>query len=178
MTKRWLTMLGILAAIAAVVWISLPESPANIGKGNQAVDFALPDLSGKTHQLPTTGEMVLLNFWATWCPPCRKEMPSMVKLHNRLAERGLKVVAISVDRNRNDLEGFVREYNLPFQVLHDADGSVSRQYGVFRYPETFLIDRQGKVRYHLIGAVDWLSASVLQKIEGMLNEPRSAEQSG
>lgn len=177
MKKRWLTMLGILAAIATVVWYSLPESPANIGKGKQAAAFELPDLAGKMQSLPA-GEVVLLNFWATWCPPCRKEMPSMVELHDKLAGRGLKIVAVSVDRDRNDLEGFVREYRLPFQVLHDADADVSRRYGVFRYPETFLIDRQGQVRHHLIGAVDWISEPVLQTIEGMLDEPRGAEQSG
>ena len=70
----------------------------------------------------------------------------------------------------NDLSAFVREYKLPFQVLHDADSTVSRDYSVFRFPETFLIDRQGKVRYHLAGAKEWMSESVTKIIEGLLNE--------
>jgi peroxiredoxin len=79
-------------------------------------------------------------------------------------------VAVSVDRDANDLSAFVREYKLPFQVLHDADSGVSHSYAVFRYPETFLIDRQGQVRYHLVGAEEWMSESVTKRIEGLLNE--------
>lgn len=97
----------------------------------------------------------------------------MAALYRKYEKLGLKVVAVSVDRNRDDLTGFVREYQMPFLVLHDADSEISHQYGVFRYPESFLIDRDGTVRSHLIGAVDWMSPPVLKLVEGMLNEPRT-----
>lgn len=169
MLIRWLAVIGILAVVGAGAWFGLPEAKKSVLEGGAAAAFTLPDLKGKMHGLPE-GEVTLLNFWATWCPPCRKEMPSMATLHRRYAEKGLKIVAVSVDRDASDLSAFVREYKLPFQVLHDADSSVSHSYGVFRYPETFLIDRQGQVRYHLVGAVEWMSEPVTKIIEGLLNE--------
>ncbi len=169
MLIRWLAVIGIIIVVGAGAWFGLPEAKKRVSVGDVATPFTLPDLEGKMHGLPE-GEVVLLNFWATWCPPCRKEMPSMATLHRKYAEKGLKVVAVSVDRDANDLSAFVREYELPFQVLHDADSSVSHSYAVFRYPETFLIDRQGKVRYYFSGAVEWMSESVTKKVEGLLNE--------
>lgn len=94
----------------------------------------------------------------------------MIALDDRYAADGLKIVAVSVDHRLEDLTRFVGEYNMPFQVLHDGNSAVSQQFGVFRFPESFLIDRQGKVRYHLIGAIDWMSAEVVETIETMLKE--------
>lgn len=102
----------------------------------------------------------------------------MTELHNRYASSGLNVVAVSVDQRREDLASFVSEYNMPFKVLHDGTTYVSQQFGVFRFPETFLIDRQGKIRYHLVGAVDWMSQPVLDTVEKMLNESASGVVSG
>jgi len=168
--RRWLVGLAmLLAAVGGIAWM-LPEAPAKVAEGDPALDFRLPDLNGVAQGLPK-GQVVLLNFWATWCPPCREEIPSMAALQQRYASRGLKVIAVSVDRRDADVAGFVKEYALPFQVLRDADNAVSRRYGVFRYPESFLIGRDGRIRHHLIGAVDWMSAPVLQTVEGMLDEP-------
>jgi len=169
MLTRWLTVIGIVSMIGVGAWLGLPEAKKSMLDDGKAAAFSLPDLQGKLHGL-AEGEVVLLNFWATWCPPCRKEMPSMAALHRKYAGKGLKVIAVSVDRDVNDLSAFVREYNLPFQVLHDADSNVSHSYGVFRYPETFLIDRHGQVRYHLVGAVEWMSESITKGVEGLLNE--------
>ena len=169
MLKRWLLMGGVLAVIGALGWWSLPEPAGKVVEGEAAVNFSLPDLQGGKHGLPK-GKVVLLNFWATWCPPCRKEMPSMVDLYNRLGKDGLAVVAVSVDKDANQLAGFVREYGLPFQVLRDADAAVSRRYGVFRYPESFLIDKSGKVRFHLIGAIEWTDKMMLNTIHNLLAE--------
>lgn len=174
MFKRWAILGAVVAAIGAAAWLALPESSDNAAVDRKAakagiINYSLPDLAGTMHSLPQ-GEVVLLNFWATWCPPCRKEMPSMQKLHEKLADRGLKVVAISVDRDKADIEKFVKETGITFQILHDVSSRVSQEYGVFRYPETFIIDRQGNVRYKLVGAVEWLSDSIVQKIEGLLNE--------
>ncbi len=168
--SRWFVLLGIFAAIGSAIWLALPEAPASVRQGDYLTEFTLPDVNGVMQSLPK-GEVLLLNFWATWCPPCRKEIPSMALLHDKYAARGLKIVAVSVDQRSEDLADFMKEYRMPFQVLHDADAAVSRQYGVFRYPESFLIDRDGKVLKHLIGAVDWMSAPVLHTIDGMLARP-------
>ena len=163
----WLFVLGMIAAVAGVIWFALPEAPASVRPGEQRADFMLPDVQGVMQSLPK-GEVVLLNFWATWCPPCRKEIPSMAALHDKYGEQGLKIVAVSVDRELGNLKAFMQEHRMPFQVLHDADSTVSRSYGVFRYPESFLIDRNGTVLYHLIGAKEWMSRPVLDTIESML----------
>jgi len=167
--KRWLVVGGMVAVIAAVAWYALPAAPVQVKEGSIAPDFSLKDMAGVDQHMPK-GKVVLLNFWATWCPPCRREMPSMVTLHQKLKDHGLKIVAISVDQNIDDLTGFVREYSIPFEVLHDDTTDVSHRYGVFRYPETFIIDRSGKVRHHLIGAVDWTDPQVYQVIQTMLIE--------
>lgn len=178
MKYRWLVVLLIFGAIGATVWLALPQGQATTAKvGLPPSGFVLPDLQGELHGMPA-GEVVLLNFWATWCPPCRQEIPSMIELHEKYKAQGLKIVAVSVDQRREDLASFVREYQMPFQVLHDADASVSHQLGVFRYPETFLIDQQGKIRFHHIGAVDWMSAPVLDTVESILNESTSGVAGG
>jgi len=169
MKYRWLLVLGILSGLAVIVWIALPQTEPAVKPGSGTSGFFLPDLQGEMQSLPK-GEVVLLNFWATWCPPCRQEIPSMIALDDRYAADGLKIVAVSVDHRLEDLTRFVGEYNMPFQVLHDGNSAVSQQFGVFRFPESFLIDRQGKVRYHLIGAIDWMSAEVVETIETMLKE--------
>jgi peroxiredoxin len=169
MLKRWLFMGGIVALAGVLAWMALPGPAGKVAVGDMAPDFALPDLKGVEQHLPK-GKVVLLNFWATWCPPCRKEIPSMADLDNQMRDKGLAIVAASVDKDGDQLTGFVREYSVPFEVLHDADASVSRRYGVFRYPETFLIDRSGKVRFHLIGAVEWTDPAVIRTIDSLLAE--------
>lgn len=167
MLGRWVAALGVLVIIGGVAWLGLPEAKKKVVEDQLAVDFSLPDLTGNMQSLPE-GEVVLLNFWATWCPPCRQEIPSMIRLYEKYKDRGLKIVAVSVDKNSEDLVKFVAEYKMPFTVLHDIDAAVSQQYGVFRYPETFMIDRHGIVRAHQIGAIDWASESVIASIEQAL----------
>jgi len=159
----------VIVAAGLMAWYGLPSSAKKVAEGDTAPDYVLPDLQGQTFSIPKDS-VVLLNFWATWCPPCRQEMPSMTELHHALAKRGVRVVAISVDRDPQALAAFVREYNLPFRVLHDADSNVSHRYGVYRYPESFIIDRTGTVRRHVVGAIDWMSPNVMRDIEAILAE--------
>ncbi len=170
MLKRWIAMLGLIAVVGLTAWYGMPGKQARMEVGKPALPFVLPDLAGKMQSL-AKGEVILLNFWATWCPPCRQEMPSMAALYNRLRDKGFNVVAVSVDRDANSLTGFVREYQLPFQILHDKDSEVSHLYGVFRYPESFIIDRNGIVRHHLVGAVEWMTPKIISEIEALLAEP-------
>jgi thiol-disulfide isomerase/thioredoxin len=104
-------------------------------------------------------KVVLLNVWATWCEPCRIEMPSIEKLHKEFASKGLAVVAISVDDPGAEqrILDFVKEYGLTFEVLHDPRQVTTRNYQITGYPETFIIARDGTIRRKLIGAADWSS---------------------
>jgi len=173
MLKNWLLIGAVVAVIVAVSLTSLPEPVGKVSEGQIAPDYTLTDMAGVQQSLPK-GKVVLLNFWATWCPPCRDEMPSMVELHKLLGPDGLAVVAASVDKDMGKLTSFVREYELPFQVLKDTDKTVSLRYGVVRYPETFIIDKSGTVRFHLIGAVKWTDPTVLKAIRTLLAEKPQA----
>lgn len=120
------------------------------------------------------GQVVLLNIWATWCEPCRVEMPSIEQVHKALGPKGLKVIAISVDEPgfEPQIRDFVKQYGLTFQILHDPDtAGIRKRYQVTGYPETFVIGRDGLIRRKLIGAADWNSKGNRALIEHLLAEP-------
>lgn len=119
------------------------------------------------------GQVVLLNVWATWCQPCRVEMPSIEQLHKSLGPRGLKVIAISVDEPgfESQIRDFVKEYGLTFQILYDSDtAGIRKRYQITGYPETFVIGKDGLIRRKLIGAADWNSRGNRALIEHLLTE--------
>lgn len=144
--------------------------------GDKAPDFAAMTLT--ENPLPKSlgdyrGEVVLLNIWATWCGPCRIEMPSMERLQKQLGPRGLRIVAVSVDvaGSEERIREFARELGLTFELLHDAPGLIQRDYQTTGVPETFVIDREGRVRRRIIGADDWSSAANVAFFERLLAEP-------
>ena len=170
MNKRLIAALALVVVVGVALSTLMPEAIKPVRIGDLVKPIRLPDLQDKLQGLPT-GKVVLLNFWATWCPPCRKEVPSMVKLYSQLKDKGFEIVAVSVDRNRDDVVRFVKEQSMNFTVLHDVSSSTAQQFGVFRYPETFIIDRSGKVRQHLNGAVEWMEPEFIDYIEKLLAEP-------
>jgi thiol-disulfide isomerase/thioredoxin len=117
--------------------------------------------------------VVLLNIWATWCGPCRIEMPSMQRLHEQLGEKGLRIVAVSVDDPGFEakIQAFAEEYKLTFEILHDAPARIKQQYQTTGVPETFIVGRDGRIRRRIIGSDDWSSASNIAFIERLLAEP-------
>ena len=140
-----------------------------------APDFAVPDLAGRAVRLSALrGQVVMVNLWTTWCPPCREEMPSMQRLYERLRGRGLELLAVSQDEDgQRVVEPFVRELKLSFPVLIDPDHQVGDRYGVWGYPETFVIDRTGHVVERVIGPRDWASADSVARIEALLAATQS-----
>jgi peroxiredoxin len=135
-----------------------------------APDFAVPDLAGRVVRLSgLRGKVVLLNLWTTWCPPCREEMPSMEKLYARLRERDFELVAVSEDEEgRRVVEPFVAEMKLSFPVLIDPEHQVGDRYGVWGYPESFVIDRNGHVVERVIGPRDWAAAEHVARLEALI----------
>ena len=121
-----------------------------------------------------TGEVVLLNIWATWCGPCRIEMPSMQRLQERLGPKGLKIVAVSVDDpgQAGAIRRFAQELGLSFELLHDPTKAIERTYQTTGVPETFLIGRDGTIRRRSIGAEAWDSEANVAQLERLLAEPR------
>ena len=149
-----------------------------VSVGSRAPDFHAMTLDAAP--APKTlddyrGQVVLLNIWATWCAPCRVEMPSIEKLHQALGPEGLKVVAVSVDASGQDdvVRDFAKRLGLTFTILHDPTDKTQKEYQATAVPETFIIGRDGVIRKKLIGAVDWNSPGNRAVIEQLLREPAS-----
>ncbi len=139
--------------------------------GQAAPDFALRDMQGREVKLSQfKGQVVLLNFWASWCPPCREEMPSMETLYRDKREKGLVILAVNVEENgRQAVSEFLRRTPYSFPILLDDQNIAQRSYGVFRFPESFIIDRNGMVVEKIIGGRDWLSGATFKLIDFLLN---------
>lgn len=174
--NRILVALAVLA-LALAVTVGLQRFNSQPASGYPAAEFTLPDLNGRPVSLAQfRGKLVFLNLWTTWCPPCRMEMPAMERLYQRLRDRGLVVLAVNQDdeRTASEVPRFVRERQLTFPVLLDPQGTLSTRYGVTGYPETFLIDREGKVIRHYIGPDEWDSAEAIAYFTGLLADPAGA----
>lgn len=142
--------------------------------GAWAPDFMLRNVDGKTVRLADFRgkNPVLLNFWASWCPACRQEAPENEKLHQRLGPKGLKFLAVSIDRDPgalNDVRKFMEEFKLSLRPLLDSNGEVFEHYGVTAIPTTFLIDRRGKIVAKEVGPKNWTSADRLGRLEKLFN---------
>jgi peroxiredoxin len=123
-----------------------------------APEFTLPTPDGKKVSLAQLrGQVVFVNFWATWCPPCRVEMPSMERLHQQFKGRGLAMLAIDIGESPKQVARFMKEFRLSFPALVDADSTVASRYGVQGSPVTVLIDRNGRVVGRAVGPRDWAS---------------------
>ncbi len=128
-----------------------------MGPGHDAPDFQLPVLGegGVRRLSELRGRVVLLNFWATWCKPCEDEMPAMERLHRRLGDTEFELLAVSVDEDAEAVEAFRTRLALSFAILHDPDARVSRRYQTTGYPESFLIDRRGRIVFKYVGPREW-----------------------
>ncbi len=136
-----------------------------------AADFSLPDLSGHQVKLSSfRGQVVLLNFWASWCPPCRSEMPSLQKLNDRLKGKKFVILAAAQDQDPKKSSDFIKANRYSFPVLLDPQNKAARQYGVTAYPTTYLIDKKGKLRLREVGSRDWSDQSVIDQIVQLVKE--------
>lgn len=177
MSKQW-TMVGIVVGglalgAAALTWVA-PGGGVEINR--EAPDFKVMDLATRdTVSLEDyRGSVTLVNIWATWCLPCRDEMPSMQALYDSLAGRGFRIAAISIDEGSpEDVVAFAQKLGLTFDILHDRSGTVERLYQTTGVPESFLLDRRGILVKRVIGAHDWSSPANRNTVERLLAQPES-----
>lgn len=161
MSKQWIFVLSVIAGLvlggAALVWYG-PEVEA-VAAGAKAPDYRTVDLaSGDSVSLRARyrGHVTLVNIWATWCVPCRVEMPSMQRLYEANATRGFRIAAVSIDNEGPDVvRDFVRELGLTFDVMQDQSGEIQQRYQTTGVPESFLLDTNGVIMKRVIGAHDW-----------------------
>lgn len=168
MAMLMVTLVGIGGAAAPDM---LPVAERNVVKlGEPAPNFRLRDLNGQMVSLSDLrGKVVLLNFWATWCGPCRVEMPAMEELYRTFSRNDFEILAVSTDaQGASVTRPFQQENHLTFPILHDADYRVGLTYGARSLPMTFMVDRQGIVRHQIFGARDWAAAEAHQLVQMLM----------
>ena len=141
--------------------------------GEKARDFSFPDLQGKTVRLSDYlgKKVVMINIWATWCTECRKELPTVQHLYEKFRGRDFEVVSVSIDAGGGRVvKPFMHELGLTFPALLDTAGSIQYLYGTSGVPETYIVDRQGRIAYVEIGAGDWSTPSKEELIRGLVEE--------
>jgi cytochrome c biogenesis protein CcmG, thiol:disulfide interchange protein DsbE len=163
---------GIAAALAVLVVFIMPsyrQGEASMA-GKPAQDFPI-QLDGKpAHLSDLKGKVVVLNFWATWCPPCVEETPALNSLQRRIASRGGVVLGVSVDEDEAAYQKFLKDYGIVFPTYRDASKKSALDYGTTMFPETYIIDRHGKIARKVIGPQQWDSAEMLSYFDAILGQ--------
>ncbi|MEW5919020.1 MAG: TlpA disulfide reductase family protein [Gemmatimonadota bacterium] len=173
MRRRWKGLaLGAAALVAVSVFVVSDNGSSSAISRQTAPRFAAWTLDSPPQMRSLDdyeGQPILLNVWATWCDPCREEMPSMERLHRDYAPRGLRIVAVSIDDPGNEplIREFVQQHQLTFDILHDPKSDIMAQYGVIGVPQTFLISRERRIMATRFVA-DWNSATSRALIDSLM----------
>ena len=155
------TLTRVLIAALIAVWTGCYGGSRPPHIGNPAPDFTVQDSDRKVSLNELRGKIVVLNFWATWCPPCVEEMPSLVKMQQKMKPKGVEVVAVSVDADESAYRRFLKDHSVDLLTVRDPDQKSNNLYGTFKFPETYIIDRNGVLRRKFIGAVDWSQPEIV-----------------
>jgi peroxiredoxin len=174
---RNLILVVVIALVCASVYLvssssSRPPSEAvkSVVAGDLAPDFQLEDTKGNKVTLSDLrGKVVLVNFWATWCPPCIEEMPSMERLNEVLAGDEFVMLAVNTESNgRSVVPAFLEKTPYTFPILYDDKGDVQKRYGVFKFPESFIVNKDGTVAEKIIGPLDWSSLKTITYFKDLI----------
>ncbi len=148
--------------------------------GSPSPPFTLKNMEGKSVSLSDfSGKVILLNFWATWCGPCRVEMPAMEALYREMHSHGLEIVAVSVDAQGIEVtKPFQEAMGLTFPILHDPEYEVGLAYGARTLPISYVIDRKGIIQHRVFGARDWNGQEAKKMIQALLDPPAALDYDG
>ncbi len=163
-------MLLVAAAYADMQLLSpIPNKP-------MAPDFTLKDLDGKSHRLSDyRGQVVILNFWATWCPPCRREMPSMERAWHRLQKNGAVILAVDVGEDLDTVYTFLADIPVSFPLLLDEDAEIVSRFPIRGLPTTYVVDPSGHLVYQAVGGREWDNPDVLKTILDLREAPQQVQ---
>jgi cytochrome c biogenesis protein CcmG/thiol:disulfide interchange protein DsbE len=169
-------VVGVVVAVAYGATRYLRHELFPVEVGSKAPNFkalTLDSIAREKSLADYRGQVVMVNVWATWCLPCRVEMPSIEALHKAYGPRGLKILAVSIDDPGTDsgIRAFAREYGLTFEILHDPKGEITDLYDITGYPETIIVGKDGVIRKKLMSATDWNSPQARSLVGRLLAEP-------
>jgi peroxiredoxin len=159
--RRILNFCALLAALATLLGAAAcygGSRPPRIG--SNAPDFTVQDAQNRVTLSQFHGQVLVLNFWATWCAPCVEEVPSLVEMQRRMKAKGVTVLAVSVDADDNAYRQFVKDHGVNLLTVREPDQKSAALYGTFKFPETYVIDREGVMRCKFIGPIDWTEPEI------------------
>lgn len=164
---RGIVLAGALGLILLFASPSYRQGEPSI-VGTRPPDFSFTH-NGQTLRLSELrGKVVVLNFWATWCPPCVDEMPSLEALHREIADEGGMVLGVSVDEDAQAFEEFLQRFQITFPNHRDPTRQLAAEYGTVMFPETYIIDKNGRIARKIIGAQNWTSDELLTYLRGLI----------
>ena len=170
MLRKVMTGIALAGAVGLLLLFASPSyrqgEPSLAGSKAPDFEFQLDAKPAKLADL--RGRVVVLNFWATWCPPCVEEMPSLERLHQQMGARGVVVLGVSVDEDQEAYERFLREWKITFPTYRDPSKKIAAAYETFMYPETYIIGADGRVARKIIGAQRWDGAEMTQYLRELL----------
>ena len=164
MFKRLRSLTAVLATLLCSACYSGSRPPH---VGSPAKEFTVTDSDHSVSLNQYRGQVVLVNFWATWCPLCVEELPSLMTLQERMKGRGIAVVGVSIDVDGDAYHRFLKLHNINFVTVRDPEQKVAAMYGTSGWPETYIIDRQGVLRRKFVGPVDWNAPDVVAFLSRM-----------
>ena len=185
--QQWSVVIAVIAVLGTGLAIGahlMKDELFPVNVGSTAPNFRAKVLGENRYKTLADykGQVVMVNIWATWCGPCQVEIPSLERLYREYGDKGLKLVAVSIDDyvSEDSIRAFARNFGVTFDVLHDSTHAIERQYQATGYPETFVIGKEGTIRKKWIGPDDWSSQgnrALVAQLLG-LEPPRSVAQSG
>ncbi len=168
----FLIILALIVVLAAAGYIASKKTGPKkiIRNGDRAPEFRLSSLDGRQVGLSEfRGKVVMVHFWATWCPPCVEELPTLALLNKAMTGKDFVMLAVSVDEGgAGAVADFLRKNSVNVPVLLDPDHATASLYGTFKFPETYIVDKNGIVQQKIIGAVDWRNPSAMQMLNSLV----------
>jgi cytochrome c biogenesis protein CcmG, thiol:disulfide interchange protein DsbE len=164
----------ILSVCLVLVWILsyLDEPVGPVAEGGMAPEITFVNQAGRSFSLKDfRGKVVLLNFWATWCAPCREEMPSLNALQHHFENQPLSILAFSVDDSWAAVLPFLRQGGYTLPVFADFDRKTATRFGTLKFPETYILDKQGRVQLKIIGDTNWMAPEMVSTLHRMISSP-------
>jgi len=181
--QQWLLVIAIVVVLVGVLGAGaylMHDELFPVEVGSTAPGFRARTVDGSNRVVSLDnykGKVLVLNVWATWCEPCKVEMPSFEKLHRQMADTNLRIVAVSIDdvAGADSVRAYARALGLTFEILLDSTHTIERDYQVMGYPETFVIARDGTIRKKWIGPADWTSTANVALLRDLLGTPERPE---